>query len=180
MEMKRFFGFLLCTALLLGASSIPSIVKAQEAAPMTEAHIERIRANCIEAQTTLTQLHTSDAGLRVNRGQIYESISTKLMAPLNSRITLNKLDGATLVTITATYENQLTDFRTKYQQYEESMSKILKLDCQKQPVAFYDGVGETRELRKYVHDSSVALQKTIQEYKTEFEVFAKKVQERSQ
>lgn len=175
--MKRFLGFLFISALLLMLSPLASIVKAQDAAPMTEAHIERIRSNCVEAQSTLTQLHTSDAGLRVNRGQVYESISTKLMAPMNSRITLNKLDGATLVTITATYENQLTDFRAKYQQYEESMSRILKLDCQKQPVAFYDGVGETRDLRKLVHDSSVALQKTILDYKAEFEVFAKKVQE---
>jgi len=176
--MKRFLGLLIGAALMVTIGAIGSTVKAEDV-PMTEAHIERIRSNCIEAQTTLTQLHASDALLRVNRGQLYESISTKLMAPLNSRITLNKLDGGSLVTITATYENQLADFRIKYQQYEESMSKVLKLDCQKQPVAFYDGVGETREKRRLVHDSSVVLQKTIQEYRSEFEAFAKKVQEKT-
>lgn len=165
--------------MLVSVIGLVSTVHAQEAAPMTEAHITRIRANCIEVQSTLTQLHASDALLRVNRGRLYESISTKLMAPLNSRITLNKLDGSALVTITATYENQLSDFRVKYQQYEESMSEILKLNCQKQPVAFYDGVGETREKRRLVHDSAALLQKTIQAYKEAFEVFAKKVEERT-
>jgi len=178
--MKRFI-LLLTAAMLLTAGSL-LIVRAAKAqsVPMTEVHIQRIRSNCIDAQSTLNQLHKSDGLLRVNRGQLYESISTKLMAPLNSRITLNKLDGATLVSVTATYENQLEDFRLKYQSYEEAMSRTLKLNCQNQPVAFYDSVGETREKRKLVHDSTVVLQTTIQKYKDEFEVFAKTVQEKTQ
>lgn len=173
--MKRFFTFLSVAVALLAASGLVSVTaNAEESTPMTEAHIERIRANCIEAQSTLTQLHASDALLRVNRGQLYESISTKLMAPLNGRIILNKLDGSSLVSITAVYEQQLDDFRAKYQQYEESMSKTLKIDCQKQPVAFYDAVGETRSKRKLVNDSTRALQKAIQDYKAAFEAFAKK------
>jgi len=175
--MKRFSVFAVLMAGLLILPGVFSVAAwAEPQAPMTETHIERIRTNCIEAQTTLTQLHASDALLRVNRGQLYESISTKLMAPLNSRITLNRLDGSTLVAITARYEQQLDDFRVKYQQYEESMSKTLKIDCKKQPVAFYDGVTETRAKRKLVHDSAAVLQKSIQDYKTAFEDFAKKIQ----
>jgi hypothetical protein len=163
--------------LLLGVITISGIiwqssVRAQNI-PMTEAHIERIRDNCIDAQSTLRQLHASDALLRVNRGQLYESISTKLMAPLNSRITLNRLDGVNLVSIATTYESQLNYFRQSYKQYEEAMSQTLKINCMNQPVVFYDSVADTRAKRKKVHDSTLALHNTIREYKSSFELFSK-------
>lgn len=169
---------ILCSVILSGIA-IQASVRA-ESTPMTEAHIARIRANCVEAQATLRQLHASDALLRVNRGQLYESISTKLMASLNSRISLNRLDGASLVAIAATYEGQLTYFRQSYQQYEEAMSRILKINCTNQPVVFYDGVTDVRAKRKKVHESTTVLHGTITEYKNEFEVFAKQFEEVSQ
>src|SRR5687768_4010153 len=132
--MKRYLFVMIIFAATIGSIlGANAIVKAQ-AQPMTEAHIARIRANCVEAQSTLTQLHATDALLRVNRGQLYESISTKLMAPFNSRVALNQLDGAKLVSITAMYEQQLAEFRINYQQYEEAMSSLLKLNCVNQPV----------------------------------------------
>lgn len=165
---------------LLGALTLNTVVSAQESAPMTEAHIERIRRNCVEAQTSLSQLHASDALLRVNRGQLYESISTKLMVPFNSRIALNRLDSKGLPAIASQYEKQLSAFRLNYQQYEEAMSETLKLNCTKQPVAFYDSVDATRTKRRLVHDSTTELHRLIQEYKTEFEVFAGKFQENAE
>ena len=149
----------------------------EETQPITEAHIERIRTNCIDAQSTLFQLHTSDAGLRVNRGQLYESIATKLMAPLNSRVVLNRLDSVTLVSIADEYNKQLSQFRSLYQEYDVSMAEALKINCVNQPVAFYDKVTETREKRQLTHASALNLHKTIQQYGEAFEAFAKNIPE---
>lgn len=148
-------------------------VAAQQATPMTEAHIERIRANCVDAQSVLRRLHASDGLLRVNRGQLYELMSTKLMAPMNGRIAFNKLDSMGLVATTADYERQLGTFRLKYKEYEESMSSILEMDCTNQPVAFYDKVNETREKREKVHEATSVLHATIASYRGSFEEFAK-------
>lgn len=175
--MKRFLICCLVVVMLAGVFIRERVVNA-ETAPMTEAHIARIKNNCSEAQTSLSQLHASDALLRVNRGQLYESISVKLMAPFNSRVALNRLDGAELVSIATDYERQLADFRTKYQQYEEAMSQTLRINCTNEPVAFYDSVTSTREKRQKVHDATVALHKTIAEYKDQFELFAKNYQEK--
>lgn len=150
---------------------------AQSGAPMTEAHIERIRANCVTAQSTLSRLHTSDALLRVNRGRIYESIATKLMVPFNSRIASNQLDNSSLVDIYTTYEKRLAEFRSNYQSYEQSMSETLRINCENQPVSFYDKVNATSELRKKVHTSVVALHKAINEYGAAFEAAAAKFKE---
>lgn len=147
--------------------------QAEDAAPMTDAHIERIRANCVDAQATLFQLHASDAGLRVNRGQIYESISTKLMAPFNIRLVLNRIDAANLVTTAAQYERQLQAFRDQYQQYDIAMNAIIRMNCVKQPVAFYDGVVDARKKRQQTHEATVELQKTIKKYGDEVDALSK-------
>ena len=151
-----------------------SVHTSAQPAPMTEAHIERIKANCVEAQSTLTQLHASDALLRVNRGQVYESISTKLMVPFNNRASVSKLDSTTLATYQTTYDQELAEFRTNYRLYEEAMTKTLRINCTNQPVAFYDSVAEARAKRQRVHENAQALQKTILDYRGAFEALKQK------
>jgi hypothetical protein len=172
---KRIIAVAVLFSVVLSGASLWQVMA--QSSSMTEAHIARIKANCIDAQASLTQLHTSDALLRVNRGRMYESIATKLMVPLNSRIAANQLDGKSLVDIYTTYEVKLAEFRATYQSYEQSMSDVLRMNCQNQPVSFYDKVNATSELRKKVHTSVVALHKAINDYKAAFEAFAKKFEE---
>ena len=174
--MKRSLVFSIVTAAaVFGVLFWHSIAYAQSDGLMTEEHIARIRSNCIEAQSTLNQLHTSDALLRVNRGQLYESISTKLMTPFNSRATLNRFDVTKLSALAANYERELVAFRVNYKSYEETMSQALKINCINQPVAFYDNVTDARAKREAVHGNIVNLKNTIQKYEDEFEVLAKTV-----
>lgn len=174
--MKRYLvAAAVMTGILSGSFLISSRAQAIDT-PMTEAHIARIRAHCVEAQSQLRQLHASDALLRVNRGQLYELISTKLMAPLNSRIALNRLGGASLVSTTAKYEKELAAFRLAYKEYEEAMTGALEIKCTDQPVTFYDRVKDARGKRKKVNETTTALHKTIKQYKTEFELFATSVE----
>jgi hypothetical protein len=178
--MKRFL--IVSIVMVLAATSIAMgnslFVRADNL--MTEAHIQRIRSNCVEAQSALYQLHASDALLRVNRGQLYDSISTKLMEPFNSRLTLNSYNAADLVSVASNYDHQLSKFRTDYQQYEEAMSKTLQINCTNQPVAFYDSVADTRTKRGKVHEDAMSLHKTIGDYKDAFETFAKDFKESDQ
>ncbi|HEY5695783.1 MAG TPA: hypothetical protein VIQ80_03030 [Candidatus Saccharimonadales bacterium] len=177
--MKRFLiASSVLAALIVGAAALHSLT-VLATTPMTEAHIERIRSSCVEAQSTLSQLHATDALLRVNRGQLYESMSTKLMEPFDSRLALNNYNTADLVSVASTYDHQLTDFRTKYQQYEESMSDTLKINCRNQPVAFYDSVTATRDKRENVHQSALLLHKLINDYQQAVEAFAKNFKEPS-
>lgn len=170
--MKRFSVFLLVAGLLLSGVFVLAPTVGAEEPRMTEAHIERIKANCVEAQTQLSRIHTNDALLRVNRGQLYERLLTKLMSPFNSRVALNNLNGSSLVATTAAYEQQLMEFRANYQQYEEAMSATLRINCINQPVAFYDSVADVRMKRGKVHNSTLQLQQSIHSYNTEFTSFA--------
>ena len=175
--MKRVLIISLAMAVMVTGVSLSRSLLVRADSPMTEAQIQRIRDNCVEAQSTLYQLHASDALLRVNRGQLYESMSTKLMEPFDSRLTLNSYNPSDLVSIAADYNDTLTEFRTDYQQYEEAMSNTLEINCTKQPVAFYDSVADTRAKRAKVHDATLSLHELIGNYKTAFESFAKNFKE---
>jgi len=143
-----------------------------DSSTMDDAHANRIRANCLNAQTTLNRLHANDALLRANRGELYESISNKLMATLNSRIAINQLDGSKLSQITVAYNQTLDTFRADYIAYEEQLSSAMKIDCTKQPVAFYDAVNDARTKRNAVHASILTLNHQISDYSTAFDEFS--------
>ena len=148
-----------------------NLVHAQDT-PMTEAQMTRIRSNCISAKNTLTQLHASDALLRVNRGQIYESMTTKLMSRFNSRVDSNHFDASSLISVTQNYATALTNFRNDYQSYEEQLSNALSTDCTKEPVAFYDSVASARSKRTQVHVDVIILHQYIDSYESAFNDFA--------
>lgn len=166
--MKRTLLFGLALAVLTATVSLQPVA-AQEA--MTETHIQRIQQSCTQAKRTIQQLHASDGPLRVNRGQAYEYISTKLMTPLNSRLIVNKLDASALVKVTAQYDKALTEFRSNYRDYDNQMSQVLLIDCKRQPVTFYDAVAKARELRTKVHASVTSLHTYVADYEKEFGIF---------
>lgn len=156
----------LTTAVLVAAH-----VSAHSPTPISDEHVQRIKNNCQAANRTLRQLHASDALLRVNRGQLYDLISTKLMARMNSRLALNKLDASSLVTVTADFDQALGDFRVKYKAYDEQMSATLRIDRRQKPVEYYYSVNRARELRIRVHAAIQNLDRYMGKYEQEFEVF---------
>lgn len=126
----------------------------------------RIQANCLSIKGSLNQLHASDALLRVNRGQIYESVGTKLMNSFNSRLSNNGLDNKGLVSVANEYQTALTTFRTDYQQYEQQLSATIKIDCTKEPAAFHNALEDARTKRSKVHDDVLHLNQYIDDYRS--------------
>jgi hypothetical protein len=157
-------------AILLGATASINFALAQDT-PMTDAQINQIKSNCLSAKGTMAQLHANDALIRVNRGQMYESMATKLMSRFNDRVGSNHLNSKYLVSVTQDYNTALTTFRNDYQLYEESLSSALKIDCTKEPVSFYDAVADARTKRAQVHSDVLKLHQYIDQYKTAFDEF---------
>jgi hypothetical protein len=165
---------LLIVCLLVVAVACSSMLKvyAQDDT-LTDEQIGSIRNNCVSIKNTLNQLHASDALLRVNRGQLYESISTKLMDQFNSRLANNNFDSSNFVSTSVGYESMLNTFRSDYKSYESKLSAAMDIDCSKQPVAFYDAVSSARVKRKQVHDDVVSLNQYLDQYETLISQFEK-------
>ena len=107
--MKRTF----LAVVIVATAALGSPAYAEPAAPLSNDQLTQIKQNCVRVKSTLRRIHANDGLVRVNQGQQYEVIATRLMAPLNSRIALNRLDGVELAKTTVEYNTQLTAFRSE-------------------------------------------------------------------
>ena len=147
-----------------------------QAAPvsLTEAKIETIRQNCLSAQVVLQRIQRTDAATRVNRGQTYEVILTRLMSPFNGRLAFNRLDeAAVFAATTKKFEQSLDRFKSDYTDYEDSVVKVLKIKCKDQPVTFYDNLTAAREARAVVASDITELATILQEYRISLDTLQK-------
>ena len=125
----------------------------------------KISENCVAIKNSLTQLHASDALLRVNRGQIYESMARKLMDTFNNRLSSNQLDNMAMTTVTSNYRLQLDAFRTNYILYEQKLSQAIRTDCESKPKDFHNLILEARGLRGVVYGDIQKLHRLIDDYR---------------
>lgn len=136
---------------------------------LTDENITQIRTNCVGVQSAMQRVHSSDALARYNLAQQYNIISTKLMAPMNSRISLNKLNGVAMTQTTVDFDTTVGEFKLMYQQYEETMSRALKMNCRDQPVTFYDTLTMARTQKAAVRDAIDRINVLLGQYDTQFD-----------
>lgn len=165
--------FMSLTALLVATfvlTGLPAFAQSSSG-EMTDEHIARIKANCQAAMGTIGRIHAYDAPTYINRNQTYFSISDKMMARLNARLAVNRYDASALVKTASNYNDALAQFRSAYKQYDDSMADILRMDCKRQPVTFYDKVRQTQDERRKVNDAVVQLKSLIDQYEQGVESF---------
>jgi len=139
---------------------------------LTDAQISDIKTNCTSIQSSLSRVHENDALARVRLGREYEAISTQLMAPMNSRFSLNKLNGVTLTQITVDFNAEFEHFRGAqgvYPDYERTLSNALNINCYNQPVEFFDTVTSARTKREAVAVSTARLDQLMAQYRAEID-----------
>lgn len=166
---------LIISAILVSLTSATVRAEDQSSLLLTDAQIAQVSQRCVQVQSVLFRLRANDGLRRVTLGRQYETISTKLMAPLNSRIAINKLDGVELTKTTVDFNKQLDDFRAKYQTYEQAVSNLIGLKCKDQPVTFYDGIIMARDQRSQVRVSVEKLNTLLAQYNTQFDELSLKI-----
>lgn len=134
-----------------------------------------VSMDCLAVKFKLGEIHRQDKLLRVTLGQSYDTMSTKLMGRLNSRIVENKLDGSELIKIAADFEKTREKFRTDYTDYDSSLTALLKLDCQSQMQTYYVALQNTKALRSTVNDDIKTLNTHMQRYHDAFNEFRKTI-----
>src|SRR5690606_37718300 len=86
---------------------LPFVTTSAQADDLSPSEIQLIKTNCVTIKNSLNQLHVSDTLLRVNRGQVYEAMATKLMDAFNDRLGSNRLDNRAMTTVTSRYRTEL-------------------------------------------------------------------------
>jgi hypothetical protein len=144
--MKR-FTIIIGALLLLCASPFSRAVAASQ--PLTDEQISAIRIGCNDALRSVAQVQKTEAGARVNRGREYETM-LHLVASLNSRIALNKLDAPIMTSSAAKLQTTFTQFQQHYIDYANKMDATIAINCNDAPVSFYDSLNEARGARAIV------------------------------
>ena len=156
-----------CAALmasLLVVLASPGVNAAAE--PLSDTQIEMVRQNCLAAQSSMQRLEQTEAVSRRNRGVSYES-TLRLMAALNSRIAINKLNAPDLSTLTAEVDKKRAEFVEKYLAYNNSFTVTMRLsNCRAQPVTFYDYLTQTRQLRTELSSVIDDIDRLLDSYQT--------------
>lgn len=134
-----------------------------EALPLSDAQMLAIRQGCQTAKRGIDIVQETEAASRVNRGRVYESIM-QLVAALNSRVALNKLDSPALTSTTANLQKALTTFHADYIDYAKKMDQTMAESCHNAPVSFYDSLTAAREARALVAEDIRVIDKLLNQY----------------
>lgn len=142
---------------------------AAETMPGAAPVLDRLQAQCDTVRSHLSRLHSSDALLRVNVGQVYNNISSRLMARLNGRLALNKIDSTELVRLASAFERERVSFSGRYSEYEAELAQLLKIDCRTQVTDFQSRLGLVRDARHKLAATTRQLKETAMAYGAEVE-----------
>lgn len=137
--------------------------------PLEDTAVSRLQAQCDTIQSTLRRLHTNDSLLRVNIGQSYNSISARLMARLNSRLALNRIESTEFVEISGRFDQERTAFSMNYREYEAALSSLLKIDCKSKASEFYAGLLAARDARTKLSISVRSMNDSLRDYQVAVE-----------
>ena len=160
-------SFLIASSLLV----TPRAVEAQSVDATADSEIiKTLDRNCSSVRVAIKNIHTNDALTRVNVGQRYNSISTKLMARLNGRLAINKLDSSKLVNITNEFESTRLKFNSNYNDYDTAMTDLQRVKCSNNVADYYQKLTVAREARNKLSEDVKILDELLVRYKEEVQV----------
>jgi hypothetical protein len=166
--LKLSLVFVAIMAVSIGSKLVPA-----QATNLTAQQSQQIVDNCDSLKNTLGQLRLSDTLTRVNMGQQYELVSTRLMDRFNNRVSNNNLKVDILRSSSDVYKSYLDTFREDYIKYEESLAVVLRTDCKSQPGGFYNLLMTARYNRSKVYDDVNNMNKQIDKYRSDIGQFEK-------
>lgn len=167
MKYLRSLAFFVCGVSLVGLVIWPHIAMAQTTPNSPPLHL--VRSQCQSIRSILQRIQHNDALLRVNAGQAYNTISTNLIAKLNSRLALAQIDSSRMVVIARDYEEARKAFAQQYNEYESNLTALVRTDCTDKPGEFYAQLIKTRDARRQISESVTTMSKLAADYRVAVE-----------
>ncbi len=143
---------------------------------LSDAQLNAIRTNCVNAQINLQHVQASDKLTRINRGYRYEAL-LKLMTSFNSRVVENKINAPELITIASDYQKTWELFRSEYSEYDDAMTTLIQMDCKNEPTTFNDRLVLLRDKRASLNGKVSKFDGLLDSYQSGVDVIKQGVQE---
>lgn len=163
--MRIFLSAVFIVGSLLLSQSVGA--QEQETTELSPEKIIDIKASCVGVQVVLQKIKYNDAANRVNRGQGYESLVTRMIIPMNSRAAVNGFSNsaASLANITSRYQQSFKNFKKNYDNYDDALNSTLRIKCQEKSTEFYTHLTEARKYRTNLANDITSLTQIMEEYR---------------
>lgn len=125
-----------------------------------------IAADCVAAQSIMSQLEKVDAVTRINRGREYTNTLNLLFA-MNARLSANRVVAPKLAEITANFSDGVGGFRADYDHYDDTLTNAIDVNCVANTGEFYGRLETARAARAKVSDDIANLDQLINNYRDE-------------
>lgn len=106
-----------------------------------------IGEHCQSFAGLIDQLQRRDLVSRTNLGREYEAVNRQLNA-FNQRLRNNDIDAKPFEQLTVQFTEATNAFRAAYVRYDDSLNKLLTIDCKTDPTAFDAQLATARSQRE--------------------------------
>lgn len=140
---------------------VMSLAVAGSATALTDDQRQVIAGECGTIHQVLESLQKIDSKTRVKLGYYYETVLSKFMIPLNSRLVKNSISNSELINIQTEFKDAKQKFSDDFITYQKSLETLLGMNCNGDPDAFYEKIVSVRSERAAVRQDTVKLKNLI-------------------
>ena len=141
------------------------LIIAGSATALSDAQRQVIAGECDTIHRVLESLQKTDSKTRVKLGYYYETILSKFMIPLNSRLVKNSISNSELINIQTEFKEAKQNFSDDFVAYQKNLEALLGMNCNGDPDAFYEKIVSVRSDRAKVRQDTVKLKDLITKHR---------------
>lgn len=125
-----------------------------------------IAGECDTIHQILQALQKTDSKTRVKLGYAYETILSKYMIPLSSRLAKNSIANSEFVDIQSAFKETKQNFSDDFIVYQKNLESLVAFNCSENPDAFYDKLQTLRSDREKVRQDTLKLSNLIKKHQS--------------
>lgn len=131
-------------------TAAPESTTTTETKPTTSARSAAIIDHCAEIKDDLKKVQKDDSRARIYLGGRFETVNSKFVIPLNTRLVENSLSTPELVENQNDLTKAKTTFVSDFIDYQKELESLVNIDCKSEPENFYQTLEKARQKREIV------------------------------
>ncbi len=138
-------------------------------------YADMVATRCETVKQLVDRQRRNDLVARINKGRAYQTIIDQQNA-FSLRLRNNKVTPDAFDRKIAEVQNGVNRFRAAYNTYDDSLDKLLDVDCKVKPQEFIQQLDLARSQRVVIGDEVAAINTSLASYRQEVVVFRQEIE----
>ena len=154
------------TTSVFAEETSPEASTESEAPSLSETQSAAITTHCDALKRDLQKVQKDDSHARVYLGGHFETINSKFVIPLNTRLVENTLSTPELVNNQNDLTKAKATFVSDFIDYQKELETLVNIDCKAEPAQFYKTLEKARAKRKTVASDVTKIRQLLKTHET--------------